>query len=220
MPGVERKVGWATRRTTVADVLTMNGNAERVRGVEGGGSVRASRIMKKFQENLLIFVGLSLCGLCIWQWVREADLRKEAESLSKSLYEKKQTIQNLEGQLKRSEAEVLRLDKLKTEMTETIKTNRQEILTLTKYSEKLEKEIESQKAQMDVYKDAIEKANANIQKQNEDIKKQNEMLKQLADERNASVEKYNQLVTQYNDLVKQFEKFQQDVQKAAEANKK
>src|SRR2546425_42462 len=105
---VERKVCRATRRAAVADVLTMNGNAERVRGVIavvalGGRRVRASRIMKKFQENLLIFIALSLCGLCIWQWVREADLRKEVESLSKSLYEKKQTIQNLEGQLKRSE---------------------------------------------------------------------------------------------------------------------
>jgi len=176
--------------------------------------------VKKFQENLLIVIALSLCGLCIWQWVREAELRKQAEDFSKELYKKKELIQTLEGQLKRSEAEVLRLDKLKTEMTATIKTNRQEILTLTKYSEKLEKEVESQKAQIDVYKDAIEKANASIQKQNEDIKKQNETLKELAAERNAGVEKYNQLVTQYNDLVKQFEKFQQDVQKAAEANKK
>lgn len=176
--------------------------------------------MKKFQENLLIVIALGLCGLCIWQWVREAQLRKQAEDLSKELYQKKEIIQSLEGQLKRSEAEVLRLDKLKTEMTETIKTNRHEILTLTKYSEKLEREIENQKAQLDVYKDAIEKANASIQKQNEDIQKQNEMLKELAAERNASVEKYNQLVTQYNDLVKQFEKFQQDVQKAAETNKK
>ena len=176
--------------------------------------------MKKFQENLLIVIALSLCGLCIYQWVREADLRKEAETLSKTLYEKKELIQNLEGQLKRSEAEVLRLDKLKTEMTEIIKTNRQEILTLTKYTEKLEKEIENHKAQIEVYKDAVEKVNASITKQNEDIRKQNELLKQLSEERNASVEKYNQVVTQYNDLVKQFEKFQQDVQKAAEAGGK
>ncbi|SRR6266511_2325375 len=176
--------------------------------------------MKKFLENLLIVIALGLCGLCIWQWVREAELRKEAEDLSKALYKEKEVVQNLEGHLKRSEAEVMRLDKIKTDLTETIKTNRQEILALTKLTEKLEKEVENQKAQIDVYKDAIEKANANITKQNETITKQNETLKQLADERNASVDKYNQLVNQYNDLVKQFEKFQQDVQKAAEAGSK
>ena len=176
--------------------------------------------MKKFLENLLIFIALSLCGLCVYQWVREAELRKEAETLSKSLYEKKETIQNLEGLLKRSEAEVLRLDKLKTEMTEVIKSNRQEILTLTRHTEKLEREVENQKAQIEVYKEAIETANANITKQNEDIRKQNELLKQLSEERNAGIEKYNQVVTQYNELVKQFEKYQQDVQKAAETGGK
>jgi chromosome segregation ATPase len=176
--------------------------------------------MKKFQENLLIVIALGLCGLCVWQWVREAGLRHRTESLSKELYAKKELIQTLEGQLKRSEADVLRLDQLKTDLTATIKTNRHEIVSLTKLSEKLEKEIETQKAQMDVYKDAIEKANANIQTQNENIKKQNEMLKDLAAERNASVEKYNQVVTQYNDLVKQFEKFQEDVKKANEPAKK
>ena len=175
--------------------------------------------MKKFQENLLIVIALTLCGLCIWQWIREAGLRKETESLSKELYAKKEIIQTLEGQLKRSEADVLRLDKLKTDLTETIKTNRAEILSLTKLSEKLEREVETQKAQLDVYKDALEKANANITKQNEDIKKQNEMLKELAAERNANVEKYNQVVTQYNDLVKQFEKYQEDVKKASEPKK-
>src|SRR5262245_55790426 len=118
--------------------------------------------MKKFLENLLIFIALSLCGLCIWQWVREAELRKEAEQLSKALYKQKEIVQSLETQLKRSEAEVLRLDKLKTDLTETIKTNRQEILALTKLSEKLEKEVETHKAQIDVYKEAVDKANASI----------------------------------------------------------
>ena len=175
--------------------------------------------MQKFQSNLLIVFALCLCVLCAFQWVRESHLRTEIEKLNKIVYKNKEAIQNLEATIKRGEAEITRLDALKNELIETVRTNRQEILTLTKYSEKLEKEAEASKAQINVYKDAIEKANDNLRKQNESIKQQNEQLKQLAEDRNAAVEKYNKAVEQYNELVKQFEKFQQDVQKQQQPNK-
>ncbi len=168
--------------------------------------------MKKILENFLIVLALGLCALCTYQWYRESNLRKAVEGLSKELYEKKEVIQSLEDRLKRSEADVSRLDTLKTELTGLLKTNKQELATMSKYSEKLEREAEVFKSQIQSYKDAVEVANANIRKQNDDIKKQNEMMKQLAEERNAVVTKYNETVSQYNDLVKQFEKFQQDVQ--------
>ena len=169
--------------------------------------------MQKFLSNLLIFCALSLCALCAFQWVRESHLRSEIADLKRTIYQKLEVIQNLEAQLKRSEAEVMRLDSLRVELTGIIKTNKEEIQSLTKYSEKLEKDIEANKAQIAVYKDALDKANANIKKQNEDIKKQNEDMKQLSADRNATVEKYNKVVEQYNELAKQFEKFQQDVAK-------
>ena len=172
-------------------------------------------IMQKFLSNLLIFFALSLCALCAFQWVRESHLRKEIADLQHTVYQKLEAIQNLEGQLKQTKEDVTRLDSLRVELSGIIKTNKEEIQNLTKYSEKLEKEIEADKAQIAVYKEAVDKANENIKRQNEDIKKQNEEMKQLAADRNATVEKYNKLVEQYNDLVKQFEKFQQDAAKGA-----
>ena len=172
-------------------------------------------MMQKFLSNLLIFFALSLCALCAFQWVRESHLRKEIADLQQTVYLKLEAIQNLEAQLKQTKEDVTRLDNLRVELSGIINTNKEEIQNLTKYSEKLEKEIETDKAQMAVYKDAVEKANENIKRQSEDIKKQNEDMKQLAADRNATVEKYNKLVEQYNDLVKQFEKFQQDAAKAA-----
>jgi chromosome segregation ATPase len=169
--------------------------------------------MKKFLENLLLVVALGLCGLCAYQWLREANLRTKMEDQSKVIFQKKEAIQNLEATLKRTEAEVERLDTLKIQLNETIKTNKQEILTLTKYSERLEKEIEAQKSQIQTFKDALDQANESIKKQNEDIKRQNEMMKDLAAERNAGIEKYNEVVKQYNDLAKQFEQYQQEAQK-------
>jgi chromosome segregation ATPase len=176
--------------------------------------------MQKFLSNLLIFFALSLCVLCAFQWVRESHLRKEIADLQHSVYQKLEAIQNLESQLKQTKEDVTRLDSLRVQLSGIIKTNKEEILNLTKYSEKLEKEIDAAKAQIAVYKDAVDKANDNIKRQNEDIKKQNEDMKQLAADRNATVEKYNKVVDQYNDLVKQFEKFQEDAAKAAAAQNK
>ena len=107
------------------------------------------------------------------------------------------------------------LDNLRVELSGIIKTNKEEIQSLNRNSEKLEKEIEAEKAQIGVYKEALDKANENIKRQNQDIKRQNEELKQLAADRNATVEKYNKLVEQYNDLVKQYEKLQEETAKAA-----
>lgn len=170
--------------------------------------------MRKVLENLLIVLALGLCALCTYQWYRESHLRRQSEVMSKEIFDKKEAIQGLEDRLKRSEAEVLRLEDLKAQLTDTIKTNRQELATLTKYSEKLERDAESLKTQVQAYKETVEQANASIRKQNEDIKKQNEIIKQLSEEKNAVVMKYNEVVNQYNDLVKQFEQYQKDVQSA------
>ncbi len=171
--------------------------------------------MQKFLSNLLIFLALCLCALCAFQWVRESRLRSEIADLHRTVYLKLDAIQNLESQLKQTKDEVTRLDNIRVELSGIVKTNKEEIASLTKYGEKLEKEIEANKAQLAVYKDAIEKANESIKRQNEDIKKQNEEMKQLAAERNGTVEKYNKVVEQYNELVKQYEQLQEQVNKNA-----
>lgn len=176
--------------------------------------------MKQFLTNLLIVFALALCGLNAVQWVREAHLRARVESLNKTILEKEESILNLQGTLKRSEAEVERLDALKTELTEALKTNRLAVANLTKQVSRLEKDIEIHTNQLEVYKSAIETANQRIKKQNDDIKKQNEEMKQLGEERNAGVVKFNKLVEQYNDLVKQFNQYQEEVAKAAAAGNK
>src|SRR6266571_4572146 len=171
--------------------------------------------MQKFLSNLLIFFALGLCALCVFQWVRESRLRREIADLQHTVYLKLEAIQNLEAQLKQTKEEVARLDNLRIELSGIIKTNKEEIQSLTRYSEKLEKEIEAQKAQIAVYKEAVEKANESIKRQNEDIKRQNDEMKHLAADRNATVEKYNKVVEQYNDLVKLYEQSQEQVAKGA-----
>jgi len=173
--------------------------------------------MKTFLTNLLAFFALALCALCAFQWVRESRLRVEIVRLNDTVFEKSKTIQTLESALQRAEAEVERLDKLKTELIDTVKSNRQEILLLTKRAEKLERDSEAQKTQIETYKVAVERANDSIKKQNDDIRRQNEEMKKLAEERNTNVVKFNKLVEQYNELVKQYNKLQEEAAKAAAA---
>ena len=97
--------------------------------------------MKNFLQNLLVFFAICLCGLVAFQWHRETKLRKDAQSLTDTIQGKKQDIQNLEGTLKQTEDEVKRLDQLKTELTDTVKSNRLEILQLQKDQEKADAEI-------------------------------------------------------------------------------
>lgn len=170
--------------------------------------------MRKFLVGLLIFFALSLCALISLQWVRETQLRSRLQKTMDELHAKSEEAQTLQGVVKRTEAEVLRLDNLKKEMTETIKTNRQEITNLRRDVEKATTDIERHLKQIDVYKEALTTANQNIKKQNEDIKKQNEQLKQLADERNEAVGKFNTLAKDYNDLVNRWNKLQEDLAKA------
>ena len=107
-------------------------------------------MMQKFLSNLLIFFALSLCALCAFQWVRESHLRKEIADLQQTVYLKLEAIQNLEAQLKQTKEDVTRLDSLRVELSGIIKTNKEEIQSLRKYSEKLEKDIETDKAVMEM----------------------------------------------------------------------
>lgn len=175
--------------------------------------------MKGFLPNALICFAIALCGLCAFQWVREARLRAEIAGLYERIIFHSENNKKLEGLLNTANADIARLDGLKTELTETLKTNRQEIAHLKKELAKDETELERELKQVDAYKNAMEIANANIKQQNADIRRQNEQVKQLVGERNETVLKYNKIVEQYNDLVKQFTKYQEDVAKANATNR-
>jgi chromosome segregation ATPase len=164
--------------------------------------------MKSFLQNLLVVFALCLCGLVAFQWHRETGLQQERQQLTDTIHDKLEDLQGLQGTLKQTEDEVKRLDHLKTELTDTVKSNRLEILQLQKEQERAEAEIEKGLKQIDVYRTALEQANESIKKQNEDIRKQNEQLKQLADERNDAVLQHNKVVEEFNDLAKKWNDLQ------------
>ena len=164
--------------------------------------------MKSFLQNLLIFFALCLCALIAFQWHREAGLRRDVQSLNNTIHDKLEALQNLQGTLKRTEEEVKRLDGLKNQLTEIVKSNQLEITGLRKDLERAQTENERNARQIEVYKTALQQANDAIQKQNADVLKQNEELKKLADERNEAVTKYNKVVQEFNDLAQKWNDLQ------------
>src|SRR5215471_183887 len=139
-------------------------------------------MMKAFLQNLLIFFALSLCALISFQWVRETDLRKQVQSLTDTVHDKLENIQGLQSTVKHDETEIVRLDGLKTTLTQTVKSNDLQISTLVKAVEKATNEVEREERQIEVYKNALETANESIKKQNEDIKTQNVEMAKLSED--------------------------------------
>ena len=172
-------------------------------------------MMKTFLQNLLIFFALSLCALISYQWVRETDLNKQVQHLTDTVHDKMENIQNLQQTVKHDEGEIVRLDGLKTTLTQTVKSNDTQISLLVRAVEKATNEVDRAERQIDVYKGALDAANDNIKKQNDDIKAQNEEMAKMAQERNDIVKKFNKIAADYNDLANKWNKQQEELAKQA-----
>src|SRR6516162_5637190 len=122
--------------------------------------------MKSFLQNLLIILALALCGVMIYQWVRETETRKKVQSLTDKVQDQTENIRNLNSNIKRDEAEIQRLDGLKNQLTQTVKSNEVRIAGLVKDLDKATNELDHAQKQIVVYMYAVDRANESIKGQN------------------------------------------------------
>jgi septal ring factor EnvC (AmiA/AmiB activator) len=167
--------------------------------------------LKKLLTNLLLVLALALCGLVAVQWVRETRLRQQLQAALDSVQGKSESVAALQDQLKRSEEQVQRVEKLRTELAQQLQTNSATTLTLRKDLDRIRTEAEQNKKALENYKSALERANQNIKQQNQDISKQNEQLNSVAAERNAMAAKYNKLAKDFDDLAKRWNEQQKEL---------
>ena len=66
--------------------------------------------MKNFQQNLLIIVALSLCGLCIYQWYGQTLQRNEIHKLEQSVYDQSAAIQSYTNSIKTMDRQIAQMD--------------------------------------------------------------------------------------------------------------
>jgi DNA repair exonuclease SbcCD ATPase subunit len=171
--------------------------------------------MRTFLVNLMIALSLGLCVLIWFQWVREGRSQASIQTLTDGQQNLKEQIQGLEANVKSSQAEIVRLDELKKQFQEQVKTNVAYTISLVNTNDLLRRDLEVRIKQVAAYKEAIEEANAAIKRQNEDVEKQNAELERLSEERNEIAQKYNKAVTDFNDLAEKWNKLNADLAAAA-----
>ena len=66
--------------------------------------------MKSFQQNLLIAVALSLCGLCVYQWYGQTLQRNEILKLDQLVYDKSAAIQGYTNSLRTMDRQIAQMD--------------------------------------------------------------------------------------------------------------
>ena len=179
--------------------------------------------MKKTLTLLLLVSALALCGLSVVQWLREAELRAEIQSLTLQLQAETQLRIETQEKAAAFELEIARLTQLRAD-TEAKLLAVTEELTLTQTDQLqrgvsialLANEYAQARSQAQLAEQRLAETTAAIANRNEDVTGQNtaittanERLKKLTAERdtaiaelNARTKAFNDLVTKYNKLVK------------------
>jgi chromosome segregation ATPase len=179
--------------------------------------------LKKTLTVLLLVSALALCGLSVVQWLREAELRAEIQSLTLQLQAETQLRIETQEKAAAFELEIARLTQLRAD-TEAKLLAVTEELTLTQTDQLqrgvsialLANEYTQARSQAQLAEQRLAETTAAIANRNEDVTGQNtaittanERLKKLTAERdtaiaelNARTKAFNDLVTKYNKLVK------------------
>ncbi len=178
--------------------------------------------MKKALPLVVMALALALCGLCVVQWVREANLRAKVQSITQESADKSTAIATLESRLKAWESDIQRLGARVDELKAAESTNNTALNLANRARAQAEIDATRAKEELDAYKEGFAAQNENLKRQNESIarqnlaiEEQNALLKKLGEERNQIVEQlnartreFNEVVEKYNALVKQIEEQQ------------
>jgi chromosome segregation ATPase len=151
--------------------------------------------------TILILLALGLCGLCGYQWWREAGLRLQVEEKNRGLQALTDEKAAAEAQGKRYEAEIKRLEADREANEKATADAKSELSKTVAALKKAEFDGERAAAERSLYKEAVDKANQAIKEQNEGVKNLNAEYKKLVEDRNEIVQKYNKLTTDYEKVV-------------------
>ena len=169
--------------------------------------------MRNFQQNLLIIVALSLCGLCVYQWYGQTLQRNEIQKLEHMVYEKSAAIQGCTNSIRTLDGQITQMDARITELKSGAKTDAELVITQKREINRLQAAAEGWTNQIAEYKTAVESLQGKLKEAYDGIQKQNEAMKELAAQRdefvrrlNESVKERNEIVNKCNELVGEVEK--------------
>jgi len=177
--------------------------------------------------TILIGLAAALCIMAVVQWVDQTHLTRQVESERKDKVGLQTQLQEKDQANHRYSDEITRLEALRKDLDEIVKTNKTELSRVKISLSRTETELGRATNQVVIFKEGLDKANAAIVQQNESVKQQNAAIKQIAEQRaelatkyNKLAEDYNKVVTDYNALIEQVKKEHEALQKAAEKPEK
>jgi chromosome segregation ATPase len=169
--------------------------------------------MKNFQQNLLIVLALSLCGLCAYQWYGQTLQRNEIQKLEGTVHEKSAAIQGYTNSIASMDRQIAQMDAQLTELRATTKTNELQIASEKRELSKLELENLGLTNQIAEYKKGVDTLESKLKEAYDGIKKQNEAMKELVAQRDEFVKKFNDEVKDRNDVVNKYNELAASVEK-------
>ena len=137
--------------------------------------------MKRILLALLVLISLSLCGICVLQWQREARLRARIITLVNQLEAENKLRIQAEQKVQEYAREIERLNSLRAEIESKLLTTTEELRDRTV--------------------EAIKQRNEEVTAQNTAIEKANTQIKQLLSERDEAITKLNARTIEFNELV-------------------
>jgi len=169
--------------------------------------------MRSFQQNLLIIVALSLCGLCVYQWYGQTVQRNEIQELEKMVYEKSAAIQSYTNSINTMDRQIAQMDATITELKAAAKTNADLVLSQRRELNHLSIASESFTNQISEYKKTVGTLEAKLKETYDGIQKQNDAVKELVAQRDELVKKYNDSVKERNDVVAKYNELAAQIEK-------
>ncbi|HXB59787.1 MAG TPA: hypothetical protein VNU95_09490 [Candidatus Acidoferrales bacterium] len=171
--------------------------------------------MKNFQQNLLITLALTLCGLCAWQWYAQTVQRKTIGDLNQMVFDRNASIENYTNSIASLNSRVDEMDERIAGLKITVATNEQMVVSQKAQIEELQFDSDNFSNEVMQYKAAVNTLESRLKDANDGIDRQNETISKLLSQRNDLVLKYDELATNRNDIVAKYN----EMVKQAEANK-
>ncbi len=176
--------------------------------------------MKRVLQTLLVLMVVSLCGICVVQWQREARLRGRIGELVSQLEAENKLRVQAEQKVEEYGKEIERLNGLRSEIESKLLTTTEELRDRTVdqlargYSIAIHmnegiratSELAAYKELAGQGSEALKKHNETVTAQNSAIEKANTALKQLAKERDEAISKLNERTKEFNELVEKYNK--------------
>jgi chromosome segregation ATPase len=160
--------------------------------------------MKQFQQNLLIILSLSLCGLCAWQWYAQTVQRKTIGDLNQMVYDRNDAIQGYTNSLAALNDRVNDMGARIVQLKATAATNQQVMAAQSAQIAQLRFDNETLSNEIGQYQVAVGTLESRLSAANTDIDQQNGTITKLLSQRNDLVQKYDELATNRNDIVIKF----------------